>query len=497
MASRLPRVAARAPRVTRVVAGLLRPAHVVASVLRLPPAVAASVLRVPPAVAASVLRVLPVVASVLRLLPVVARSLRLLPVVALAGLVPCAPAHADGFLRDGLGPIPAGRGGTNVAHADNGSVLLDNPAALANVARSGLVDLHLGQYLFSFRYADPENAPTSGSGTLLPIPDAAILARSPTDDRLGYGLGLFVPAGFGTDYTLRAQPAFGGGRHGYHSFATFVKLVAGVAWRLTDRLSVGAHAGLAGAYVSLRLPYWVQTGTLAGAPIRASLSGVGLAPAWAVGLQWTIAHGTVAGASYTAPTRFTTGIGGRARIGLGDRRERYAASLDLALPRSVAAGLRHDVVPWARLSSEITWRDWSDAFDGISLHLTEGRGALGIPAARDRVPLAWRDTVTIGLGCELLPARGPTVIRLGYTHHSSPAPDASLTPVIPVTLEHVLAFGLGFRVGETDLDLSYQYTFGPTRRVEQSRLVGGDFASSRLAVDGHAWFVGLTRGWGR
>ena len=70
-------------------------------------------------------------------------------------MLACGVARADGFLRDGLGPIPAARGATNVAHTDNGGVLLDNPAALADVAPGGLLDVHVGQYLLDFRYSDP------------------------------------------------------------------------------------------------------------------------------------------------------------------------------------------------------------------------------------------------------------------------------------------------------------------------------------------------------
>lgn len=67
--------------------------------------------------------------------------------------------------------------------------------------------------------------------------------------------------------------------------------------------------------------------------------------------------------------------------------------------------------------------------------------------------------------------------------------------MIPVILEHVLAAGFGWRIGDTQLDLSYQYTFGPTRHVEQSRWVGGDFDGSSSTVSGHVWFVGLTQRW--
>jgi len=408
----------------------------------------------------------------------------------------CSVARADGFLRDGLGPIPAGRGATNVAHTDNGSVLLDNPAALAGIAPGGLLDVHVGQYLFDFRYADPENPGVDGSGSLLPIADGALLVRSEDQPRLGWGLGFFVPAGFGARYDLETAPELGPGRHGYRSFAAFAKVVGGVAWRLTDGLRVGAHVGVAGAYVSLRMPYWVQSGALAGVPVRARVRGVGFAPAWAVGVQWEPVASTVVGASYTAPNEFSTGVGGRARIGVAGLRDAYDAAVELDLPRAVAIGVRHDAASWTRLSADVTWRDWSSAFDGVRFALTRGHGTFGATSLTDRLALAWNDTWTFGVGCELLPANQPAIIRVGYTYHPSPATDATLTPLIPVTLEHVIAAGLGWRFGATQLDLSWQYTFGPDRQVERSRLVGGDFDASRLEVGGHAWFVGLTRRWG-
>ena len=46
----------------------------------------------------------------------------------------------DGLIRDGVGPISTGRGGTNQAFADNSAIILDNPGALVNVAGSGLAE---------------------------------------------------------------------------------------------------------------------------------------------------------------------------------------------------------------------------------------------------------------------------------------------------------------------------------------------------------------------
>ena len=36
------------------------------------------------------------------------------------------PAFANGLIRDGVGAVSTGRGGTNIAHSDNGAILLDN-----------------------------------------------------------------------------------------------------------------------------------------------------------------------------------------------------------------------------------------------------------------------------------------------------------------------------------------------------------------------------------
>ena len=61
-------------------------------------------------------------------------------VVALCSLL-AREAAADGLIRDGVGAIPIGRGGTNIAFADNGAVLLDNPAGMVNCVVTGNTSL--------------------------------------------------------------------------------------------------------------------------------------------------------------------------------------------------------------------------------------------------------------------------------------------------------------------------------------------------------------------
>src|SRR5580700_4395538 len=74
--------------------------------------------------------------------------------------VPCV--LGDGVIRDGLGALSIGRGGTNIASADNGEILLDNPAGMANVEGSGLVDLGVDVLFTDLQYANPQN-PTANA----------------------------------------------------------------------------------------------------------------------------------------------------------------------------------------------------------------------------------------------------------------------------------------------------------------------------------------------
>ncbi len=64
---------------------------------------------------------------------------------------------ADGVVRDGLGAISIGRGGTNIAHSDNGAIVLDNPAGMVNVDGCGLVELSFDTLFTDLHYTDPQN----------------------------------------------------------------------------------------------------------------------------------------------------------------------------------------------------------------------------------------------------------------------------------------------------------------------------------------------------
>src|SRR5688572_23465722 len=156
-------------------------------------------------------------------------------------LVPMASLHADGIVRDGVGAISTGRGGTNIAHSDNGAILLDNPAGMANLSVGGFYEIGVDTVVCDLDYSDPDNPSVHNDTRAFPSPNLAYV-RNCCDDGFAYGVGVFAPAGFGAEYDM-TNPITGPTL--YKSLGLLGKVLPGVAVRLSDRLTVGATLGVA------------------------------------------------------------------------------------------------------------------------------------------------------------------------------------------------------------------------------------------------------------
>ncbi len=397
---------------------------------------------------------------------------------------------ADGVIRDGLGAISSGRGGTNIAFSDNASVLLDNPAGMSNIDGRGLsgfgVDLLMTN--LSYNGVDADFHP-------MPLPEIAFMRRS-GNGRWAYGLGVFAPAGFSTEYHV-AHPLFGDVL--YKSIGGLIKVLPGLSCRVTDRLAIGGTFGVAVSHAELEGPLFVQSGMLRGAPCVLDLQGTGAAPVYSLGLQYQLTQKTMLGLAYQSASRFELDGSASADVyGLapGPVSSRFDAELDLEWPRSVGVGLKHNLCPHRRVSVDVIWFDWSDAFDGLDMRFSNATNplfpALLGPEISDRLPFDWHDSLSVRIGYEQVISRC-AVVRTGYVYHGNPVPDSTLTPYIPAILEHGFSIGYSRIMGQWSLDLGYQYSFGDHRDVGISSLAGGDFNDSRVDADAHLLMVGFTR----
>jgi long-chain fatty acid transport protein len=410
------------------------------------------------------------------------------PAAVFLWLAPCT-AWAQGVVRDSVGAVSTGRGGTNIAHCDNGVIILDNPAGLANMTTPSRFDIGLDTLFTDLDYTDPQNS-VDGEVVPFPLPWFAY-AQKPNNGRLAYGVGLLAPAGFGATYEMNHLLY---GERTYESLGALLKLLPAVAYRIDDRLSVGAAFGLAISHAQLHEPDNLQTGFLRGMPTMIDLKATGFAPTWSAGLQYILSENTTIGLSYIAETRFRMHGDVKADvsgIGIPLLSTRADTEVDLVWPASLGFGVKHRLAKKHRLSADVLWVDWSHAFDKLDLKLTNlsnplFRALLG-PKAGDRLPMDWRDSVAVRLGYEY-EVTPKDVCRFGYVYHPSPIPDDTLMPLLAGTLEHAFSVGYGHDYGRWRVDVGYQYSFGATEHVSRSRIIGGDFDRSTNKAQAH-WLL--------
>ncbi|SFI29943.1 OmpP1/FadL family transporter [Planctomicrobium piriforme] len=397
-------------------------------------------------------------------------------------------AVADGIILNGVSPRSIGRGGTNIAHSDNGGLIFDNPAGIAAVQGNGLFDIGVDTLITDFSYSDPANA-TSYANSATPLPQISLVRKS-EDGRWAYGIGLFTPAGFSESYRLEGPPPLGGPQL-YESFGALMKILPALAWQPTEGLRFGGTLGVGINHTELQAPYFLQDPTpYQGLPMLLDMQGSGAALVWSVGMQYDVTEATTLGVTYQSASDFH--LSGPASVtvpGLGT--SRYDASMNIVFPQSVGWGVKHKLAKRHTLSTDLIWYDWSTAFDELSLSFSNP-STPGFPPVAEHVPLNWRDSLSVRLGYEWdLETMG--IVRFGYVYHRNPIPDNTLTPLIQATMQNGFSTGYGFQFKNWDLDLAYMFMFGPRQNVSNSVFIGNDFDGSSTTAQTHAIAVSAIR----
>lgn len=401
--------------------------------------------------------------------------------------------EANGLIREGVGPISSGRGGTNLGFADNGAILLDNPAAMVNVAGTGLAEAAVDTAIVGAHYTDLKPNNVQALTRPLPLPEAALIRKS-ADGDFAWGAGIFVPAGFGATYDM--QNSFAGPQQ-YKSLGELIKILPGISYRLTDRLSIGGTLGIAFSQVDFQGPFYLPSGPLAGVPTIINFRGTGVAPTGSIGLQYVLNSRTTLGLNFTTESRLHLGGNTQTNIfGLAPfpLYSQFGSTAFMSWPRSLALGIKHDLSTRHRVSADVIWYDWKNSFNNIDLTLTNPSNPLVAGAAGSTInqtlPLRWHDTVSLRLGYEFRPNRRD-VWRLGYAYSNSPVPNSTLNPYIDGVVQDFFTAGYSRRMGRAILNIAYQYGFSPTRHIGVSALPGGDFSNSTYNAHVHFANIGI------
>jgi long-chain fatty acid transport protein len=269
----------------------------------------------------------------------------------------CVTALAAGPASAQLGPALAGR----MAQADNAAVVNNNPAGLAYVDGTQIVLDTTLAFSFSEFEVGPESNNTGGDPDTDDAPTVipTFSASHRFSERFSAGLGVFFPAGIGSDYGRD----WAGRYYATESSLVFLSIQPVLAYRVNDWLSIGG--GPAIMYVDSVSESAVNNLDTGFGDGKVELDFDGADVGVVVSAMLEPREGTRFGIAYRNEQNPT--LEGRAKFrNLGPLLEASLGGLvgadidlDLNVPQSVQGGFYHRIDERFAVMGDLTWMDWS------------------------------------------------------------------------------------------------------------------------------------------
>lgn len=368
----------------------------------------------------------------------------------------------------GMGTAFAGRS-SNVLDA---SIVAANPAGMSKLERrevsGGLAFIHAETDI------DATFKPLGGStdGDMVPfstVPFAYYV--TPINDKLHFGLGLYVPFAVASDY----ESKHAGRAHGVTSEVEVVNLQPTISYKINDQVSVGAGLVISRIYGKLTsaIPMATFNDALAGqSDGKADIEGDDIAYGFNVGILVDVTERLTWGLNYKSQIKYSlegdTKISGifplapapapfdALGLTLNDLNATYDASVDITMPEIIDTSVTYRLDDQWTLHGGATWTRWSRLDKLVVENKTSNPFQDYVFGSIDE-PLKWKDTwaFAVGASYQLNPQ---WVLRAGLALDESPTNDQHRTTRIPVSDRTILSFGAGWNINQDiTLDLAYSY----------------------------------------
>ena len=406
-------------------------------------------------------------------------------------------AQGSAALGNGLSAAATARGGTIVTERFSPlDAVQGNPAGLAGISTRELDLSAIGLVAGgSFQNSANQTAGLHGVAGALPYGAFAtplgkshwIASAAVTPDILMRADWHYVdPAGLdGVTYGYRA----------HETQIIAIRSSLGLARAFGPKWSAGATLGIVYNQNDLHAPYiFQQEPHLAGLKVLLDLTTRGYGWNGAAGAQWQPTSFLRAGVAWKSGTTLsTTGDASGSAYALfnalgisSDPTFTYRVHVQNNLPQAFAGGLTWQTRHHLALSFEGDEIVWGQAFQQLSIHLTQGSNAtinsvVGSSSFNDAVPLHWHDQGIVHTGFEA-PVSESVKLRAGYSWASNPVPASTLLPMTAAIMQNTIAGGSGWSRGQWTCDAAYQAQLPATQSVGTSSILAGEYSNSKVRV---------------
>ena len=299
------------------------------------------------------------------------------------------------------------------------------------------------------------------------------------DDKLTVGMGLNVPFGMITKY----DSDWAGSDHGITSKVMSTTITPMAAYKITDKLSVGA--GLPIQYIKARL-----TNTTGHGMMRTSLEGDALDVGYQLSALYEVDDNTRFGVNYRSQINHKL----KGDISSSNASGSYALVLNqdinatLDTPAMLSFGAYHQLNEKWALMAEYQRVFWS-SFKSLDIYGDEYNAMTGVGGGLvSHTPENWRDTNFFALGASYQ-IDDQWKLRLGVAYDESAVKKADRTPRIPDSNRIWYSAGLNYQYSEN-------LTFDMAYTVIQAKEATVDLADNAKQRGVHAEYTNSVKLWG-
>ena len=367
---------------------------------------------------------------------------------------------ANGFRLADQDAFATARGGAFVATADNASAVYYNPAGITQLEglnfRGGLYGIYLNP---SFTPPPPGNTNTYHIKNQWAAVPQFFGTYTPNDWPLSFGLGVYAPYGGNLGWPQDT---------GFRSVAisgslNYVTINPVVALKLAPGFSIAG--GLMVNYADLAMDQGLLRFQR---PLTNffRFEGNGWSLGYNLGLRWQPHEKISLGATFRSTA--TVRLEGQTEFEQQPLRGLYPATnrvahADFKFPLTAVVGISYRPTPKWNLEFDADYTDWS-SFGTINLYQKDPPSGL---KTNTPVILKWQASSIYEFGVTHYFDNGWRV-SAGYAFDQNSVPDAYYSPLAADLDRHFISAGVGFRGKRFDLDLAYQFGYGPAHTVKGS-----------------------------
>jgi long-chain fatty acid transport protein len=372
------------------------------------------------------------------------------------------PVLANGLNLNSLGTRALSMGGAFVGLADDFSCVYWNPAGLAKFTRqtfgfSGSDIIPSGRYTMSaggMTLVDAQTATKHYLGGL-----AAYIY--PVSSSVVVSLGVYTPSGLGASWKSADLANLSGGSEAmdWTSKVGLITFAPSIAFKVSETLSLGLAFNINYGMFDLSM-YGGATPVDLG-QYEESETGWGMGAT--VGVLFQPAKCLSLGA--TLRTSSTVKFSGQASL-VNLRYLGYNESSDMerevTWPMWIAFGAAFHPIEDLTLTADIQWTQWSKIDSINTIYKDVIWNYIMTTTGKNKMAMEWKDATQIRVGAEYRLSKS-LALRAGFYNDPSPAPDKTISILLPSYDFTVLTVGVGYEIKGLALDFALEYLMGKER----------------------------------